>query len=179
MVMLADAIGIAYQPAELANEALPAATRNLGGEYLAFRLGDEDYAVDILLVQEIRSYEPPTRIADAPRYVRGVMNLRGVIVPIVDLRLRLGCERAGCDASTAVIVLSLHGRGVGMVVDAVSDVVNLASQNVKPAPPMGVSNDRDHILGIATSGAGDDSRMLILLDIPSVIGRDLLALARV
>ena len=96
------------------------------GEYLTFRLGAEEYGIDILRVQEIRSYEAPTRIANAPAFLKGVVNLRGVIVPIVDLRLKLGCDSAEYNHFTVVIVLNVRGRVVGAVVDSVSDVLELA-----------------------------------------------------
>ena len=106
------------------------------GEYLTFRLGEEEYGIDILRVQEIRSYEAPTRIANAPPFIKGVVNLRGVIVPIIDLRLKLGCSSAEYNAFTVVIVLNLRGRVVGVIVDSVSDVLQLDRDHIKPAPEM-------------------------------------------
>ena len=132
-----------------------------GGEFLTFRLGAEEYGIDILRVQEIRSYEPPTRIANAPSFIKGVVNLRGVIVPIVDLRVKLGCTRADYDSFTVVIVLNVKGRVVGAVVDAVSDVLQLSSEAVKAAPEMASSMDTGFITGIGSVG----DRMLILMDI--------------
>jgi len=129
-------------------------------EFLAFRLGDEEYAIDILKVQEIRAHEAVTRIANAPAYLKGVINLRGTIVPIVDLRVKLGMERLA-DASAVAIILNLDGRVMGMVVDAVSDVVALAEDEVKPAPEFGAVVDARFISGIATMG----ERMMILVDI--------------
>src|ERR1700709_434713 len=95
----------------------------MGGEFLTFRLGAEEYGIDILKVQEIRSYEQPTRIANSPSFIKGVVNLRGVIVPIVDLRLKLGCTSAEYNSFTVAIVLNVKGRVVGIVVDSVSDVL--------------------------------------------------------
>ena len=129
-------------------------------EFLAFRLGDEEYAIDILKVQEIRAHEAVTRIANAPAYLKGVINLRGTIVPIVDLRVKLGMERLA-DASAVAIILNLDGRVMGMVVDAVSAVVALAEDEVKPAPEFGAVVDARFISGIATMG----ERMMILVDI--------------
>ena len=129
-------------------------------EFLAFRLGEEEYAIDILKVQEIRAHEAVTRIANAPAYLKGVINLRGTIVPIVDLRVKLGMERLA-DASAVAIILNLDGRVMGMVVDAVSDVVALAADEVKPAPEFGAVVDARFISGIATMG----ERMMILVDI--------------
>ena len=135
------------------------------GEYLTFKLGGEEYGIDILRVQEIRSYEQPTRIANAPGYLKGVVNLRGVIVPIVDLRVRLGCSDAQYNHFTVVIVLNVRGRVVGAVVDSVSDVLELASELIKPAPEMNTSMDTSFITGIASVG----ERMLILMDIEALM----------
>ena len=115
------------------------------GEYLTFRLGGEEYGIDILRVQEIRSYEQPTRIANAPGYIKGVVNLRGVIVPIVDLRVRLGCAQAEYNHFTVVIVLNVKGRVVGAVVDSVSDVLELPAEAIRPAPPMATQRRRQRL----------------------------------
>ncbi len=130
-------------------------------EYLTFRLDQEEYGIDILKVQEIRGYEPPTRIANAPAFIKGVVNLRGTIVPIVDMRLKFGCSKAEYNTFTVVIVLHLRQRVVGIVVDSVSDVLELAQENVKTAPDVVSVIDRDSILGLGSLG----DRMLILLDI--------------
>ena len=145
------------------------ATHRASAEYLTFRLGAEEYGIDILRVQEIRSYEPPTRIANAPAFLKGVVNLRGVIVPIVDLRLKLGCERAEIDGFTVVIVLNVRGRVVGAVVDAVSDVLELGAEQVKPAPELGAQIDARFITGIGTVGTEQAARMLILMDIEALM----------
>ena len=139
--------------------------QHVGGEFLTFRLGGEEYGIDILKVQEIRSYEPPTRIANAPAFIKGVVNLRGVIVPIVDLRLRLGCESAEYSALTVVIVLNVKGRVVGAVVDSVSDVLELAKDAIRPAPEMASAVDASFITGIGSVG----ERMLILMDIEGLM----------
>jgi purine-binding chemotaxis protein CheW len=130
-------------------------------EYLTFRLDQEEYGIDILKVQEIRGYEPPTRIANAPAFIKGVVNLRGTIVPIVDMRLKFGCSKAEYNTFTVVIVLNLHQRIVGIVVDSVSDVMELAADNVKAAPDVESVIDSDSVLGLGSLG----DRMLILLDI--------------
>jgi purine-binding chemotaxis protein CheW len=144
-----------------------------GGEFLTFRLGDEEYGIDILRVQEIRSYEQPTRIANAPSFIKGVVNLRGVIVPIVDLRLKLGCEKAEYNHFTVVVVLNVRGRVVGAVVDSVSDVLELTKEQIKPAPELSSSIDAAYITGIGAvkTGQGEDSteRMLILMDIEALM----------
>ena len=158
MDMMTDARQIAQHEAARAAAAV-------GGEFLTFRLGAEEYGIDILKVQEIRSYEPPTRIANAPPFIKGVVNLRGVIVPIVDLRLKLGCETAEYNSFTVAIVLNVKGRVVGAVVDSVSDVLELGSGTIKPAPEMHTSVDTSFITGI---GSVND-RMLILMDIEGLM----------
>ena len=142
--------------------------QHVGGEFLTFRLGQEEYGIDILKVQEIRSYEPPTRIANAPAFIKGVVNLRGVIVPIVDLRLRLGCDAAEYSALTVVIVLNVKGRVVGAVVDSVSDVLELAKEAIRPAPEMASAVDASFITGIGSVG----ERMLILMDIEGLMASE-------
>lgn len=158
MNMMSDAAVVARHEASRA-------VQQRGGEFLTFRLGGEEYGIDILKVQEIRSYEQPTRIANAPAYIKGVVNLRGVIVPIVDLRLRLGCDSAEYCALTVVIVLNVKGRVVGAVVDSVSDVLELAPEAIKPAPEMGTAVDAGFITGIGSVG----ERMLILMDIEALM----------
>ncbi|MDL2339433.1 MAG: chemotaxis protein CheW [Pseudomonadota bacterium] len=158
MNMITDAQHVAQHEAarETAGKAVHA-----GGEFLTFRLGAEEYGIDILRVQEIRSYESPTRIANAPSFIKGVVNLRGVIVPIVDLRLKLGCDTAEYNGFTVVIVLNVKGRVVGAVVDSVSDVLELSKDSVKAAPEMASSIDTSFITGIGNVG----DRMLVLMDI--------------
>ena len=144
-----------------------------GGEFLTFRLGAEEYGIDILRVQEIRSYEQPTRIANAPPFIKGVVNLRGVIVPIIDLRLKLSCDSAEYNTFTVVVVLNVRGRVVGAVVDSVSDVLGLTREQIKPAPELSSSVDAGFITGIGTvksgQGAGESDRMLILMDIEGLM----------
>ena len=157
------------QASTTARMAPAAGTHAAGGEYLTFQLGTEEYGIDILRVQEIRSYEPPTRIANAPHFINGVVNLRGVIVPIVDLRIKLGCESADYTPFTVVIVLNVQGRVIGAVVDSVSDVIRLSTEQVKAAPDMNTAVDAGFITGIGTVGSGDQERMLILVDIASMM----------
>ncbi len=140
-----------------------------GGEFLTFRLGGEEYGIDILRVQEIRSYEQPTRIANAPAFIKGVVNLRGVIVPIIDLRLKLNCESAEYNTFTVVVVLNVKGRVVGAVVDSVSDVLELTKDQIKPAPEMSSAIDAGFITGIGSVKQGDAERMLILMDIEGLM----------
>jgi methyl-accepting chemotaxis protein len=146
-----------------------AAGVTLAGEYLSFRNGAEEYGIDILTVQEIRGYEAPTRIANAPALVLGVLNLRGAIVPILDMRIKLGMAEAAYGANTVTIVLSIAGRTVGMVVDAVSDVVELKAEEIKPAPEFGGGAGTRHILGIGTLAQGERQRMLILVDMDKLM----------
>jgi purine-binding chemotaxis protein CheW len=134
-------------------------------EFLAFKLGSEEYGIDILRVQEIRSYEKPTRIANAPEFIKGVVNLRGVIVPIIDMRLKFNLEQANYDHFTVVIVLNIGQRVMGMVVDAVSDVITLAPEQLRPVPEFSSGVASEHLLAI---GAVDD-RMLILVDIEKLM----------
>ena len=162
MNMMTDAAVVARH--EAARTAV-----QVGGEFLTFRLGGEEYGIDILKVQEIRSYEHPTRIANAPSFIKGVVNLRGVIVPIVDLRLKLGCETAEYSALTVVIVLNVKGRVVGAVVDSVSDVLELSKDAIKPAPEMSSAVDAGFITGIGSVKQGDVDRMLILMDIEGLM----------
>ena len=145
--------------------ARQAAAQKASAEFLTFRLGGEEYGIDILRVQEIRSYEEPTRIANSPAFIKGVVNLRGVIVPVVDLRIKLGCDQVDYNGFTVVIVLNVHGRVVGAVVDSVSDVLELASDLIKPAPEMNTTVDTGFITGIASVG----ERMLILMDIEALM----------
>ncbi len=135
-------------------------------ELLTFTLGSESYAIDILKVQEIRGYEAPTRIANTPEFIKGVSNLRGHIVPIVDLRLKLGVGEARYDAATVVIILNILKRVVGIVVDGVSDVITLAPDAIKPPPEFGASLDTQYIVGLATVG----EELLILVDIERLMG---------
>jgi purine-binding chemotaxis protein CheW len=130
-------------------------------EYLTFRLDQEEYGIDILKVQEIRGYEPPTRVANAPDFIKGVVNLRGTIVPIVDMRLKFSCSKAEYNAFTVVIVLNLRSRIVGIVVDSVSDVMELPPDSLKAAPDIESVIDSSAVLGLGSLG----ERMLILLDI--------------
>ena len=154
----------------LAGPSASAATvRSQGGEFLTFRLGAEEYGIDILRVQEIRSYEQPTRIANAPPFIKGVVNLRGAIVPIIDLRLKLGCETVEYNTFTVVVVLNVRGRVVGAVVDSVSDVLALGKDDVKPAPELNSAVDASFITGIGAIKNGDTERTLILMDIEALM----------
>jgi purine-binding chemotaxis protein CheW len=134
-------------------------------EYLTFRLDQEEYGIDILKVQEIRGYEPPTRVANAPSFIKGVVNLRGTIVPIVDMRLKFNCAKSEYNSFTVVIVLNLRNRIVGIVVDSVSDVMELPPESLKAAPDIESVIDSSAVLGLGSIG----DRMLILLDIEKLM----------
>ncbi|MCD7097093.1 chemotaxis protein CheW [Stenotrophomonas sp. MMGLT7] len=141
------------------------AAADQGGEFLSFTLGEEHYGVDILKVQEIRGYDSVTRVPDAPDYIKGVINLRGTIVPVIDLRLKLRLKEARYDAFTVMIVLNVEDRVVGIVVDGVSDVIPLNAEQIRPTPEFGAAVDTRFISGIGTQ----DDRMLILLDIETLL----------
>ena len=142
-------------------------------EYLTFTLGKEEYGIEILKVQEIRCYEAVTKIANAPEFIKGVVNLRGIIVPIVDMRIKFNLGEAKYDQFTVVIILNVAGRVVGMVVDSVSDVIQLAGEQIRPAPDFSASTfDTDYITGLGTI----DERMLILVDIEKLMSGSDMAL---
>lgn len=156
------------QTAALGAAAPPVAS----GEYLSFTLGREEYGIEILKVQEIRGYEEPTQLANAPAFIKGVVNLRGNIVPIVDMRLKFNLERADYNQFTVVIILNVAHRVVGMVVDSVSDVIQLAPDQVRPAPDFSSTFDTEYITGLGTM----DERMLILVDIERLMSGSDMAL---
>lgn len=134
-------------------------------EYLTFTLGNEEYAIDILKVQEIRGYEPPTLIANAPLFIKGVINLRGIIVPVVDLRIKFKLGKIEYTPFTVVIILNVARRVIGVVVDSVSDVISLTQAEIRPAPDFSGAFDTRYILGLASQ----DSRMMIVTDIEQLM----------
>jgi purine-binding chemotaxis protein CheW len=134
-------------------------------EVLTFILGREEYGIDILKVQEIRGYETVTTIANAPEFIKGVINLRGTIVPIVDMRIKFHLGQAEYNQLTVVIILNMGSRVVGIVVDGVSDVITLAAGQIKPAPNFTATFDTRYISGL---GAVDE-RMIILVDIERLL----------
>lgn len=142
-------------------------------EVLSFRLGNEEYGLSIQKVQELRGYDTVTRIANAPDFIKGVVNLRGTIVPIVDMRIRFNLGTPTYDQFTVVVILNVGGRVIGMVVDSVSDVITLAPEQVRPAPDMHGAMDAACIVGIGTV----DSRMLILIDIDRLMASPEMGLA--
>ena len=134
-------------------------------EMLTFRLGSEAYGINILKVQEIRGCDPVTPIAGTPDFIRGVIDLRGVIVPIVDMRMKFALPEATYDAFTVVIILNVARRVIGIVVDAVSDVVTFTADQIRPVPEFSAALDTQFILGLARL----DDRMVILLDIEHLV----------
>jgi len=153
------------------------ASANNSTEVLSFRLGGEEYAISILKVQEIRGYDAVTRIASAPEYLKGVVNLRGIIVPIVDMRIKFNVGTVTYDPFTVVIILNINKHTIGVVVDSVSDVVTLTPDQIKAAPEMGGNVANEYLQGLGTVG----DRMLILLDIDKLLSSEemgLLAVSR-
>lgn len=146
-----------------ASDAVAAGARN---EFLTFTLGDEEYGVDILKVQEIRGYDTVTKIPDAPDFIKGVINLRGTIVPVVDLRIKFRLGKVEYNSFTVMIILNVAKRVVGIVVDGVSDVLALTPDQVRPPPEMTeVAQSSQFITGLGTL----DNRMLILVDIEKLL----------
>ncbi len=143
-----------------------------GGEFLTFTLGNEEYGMDILKVQEIRGYDAVTVIANTPEFIKGVINLRGIIVPIIDLRIKFHLGKIDYDQFTVVIILNLGSRVVGIVVDSVSDVLSLAPEQVKAVPALSAALDTRYIMGLGTV----DERMLILVDIEKLMNSQEMAL---
>ncbi|CAN5410637.1 chemotaxis protein CheW [soil metagenome] len=139
--------------------------RRSTNEFLAFTLGQEEYGIDILKVQELRGYETVTHIANAPDFIKGVVNLRGVIVPIIDMRIKFKLSEPTYDQFTVVIILNVIGRVMGMVVDSVSDVIALTPEQIKPAPEMGTTFNSDYLTGLGTI----EPRMLLLVDIDKLM----------
>ena len=137
-------------------------------EYLSFTLGQEEYGIDILKVQELRGYDTVTRIANAPEHIKGVVNLRGIIVPIIDMRIKFNLGTPTYDQFTVVIILNISNRVMGMVVDSVSDVITLKPEQIKPAPSMGSVLDTDYLMGLGTL----DEHMLILIDLDRLMSSD-------
>lgn len=142
------------------------------GEFLTFTLGGEEYGIDILKVQEIRGYDAVTRIANAPAFIKGVINLRGTIVPIVDLRIKFNIGESVYNEFTVVIILNISNRTMGVVVDGVSDVMALTAEQIRPAPEFGAAVDTRYITGLGAI----EERMLILLDIEGLMTSGELAL---
>ncbi|TPG64813.1 chemotaxis protein CheW [Ewingella americana] len=148
------------------------AGETVGQEFLIFTLGDEEYGIDILKVQEIRGYDQVTRIANTPSFIKGVTNLRGVIVPIIDLRVKFAQKNVVYNENTVVIVLNFENRVVGIVVDGVSDVLSLTQDQIRPAPEFAVTLSTEYLTGLGSLG----DRMLILVDIEKLLSSEEMAL---
>lgn len=146
-------------------EAVAGTSSNQGNEFLTFTLGKEEYGIEILKVQEIRGYDAVTTLANTPEFIKGVINLRGIIVPIVDMRIKFHLGNVEYNQFTVVIILNVANRVVGMVVDGVSDVITLNADQVKPAPEFGSAIDTKYVMGLGTV----DERMLILVDIEKLM----------
>jgi purine-binding chemotaxis protein CheW len=157
-------------------ERIGKATATKVNEFLTFKLGGQEYGIDILKVQEIRGYDAVTRIANAPAFIKGVVNLRGVIVPIVDLRVKFAVGEARYDAFTVVVILNVAGRVVGAVVDSVSDVLELDEKQIKPAPEFNSLLDTGYITGLGTVESTEGERLLILVDIERLMSSPDMAL---
>jgi len=134
-------------------------------EFLSFTLGHEEYGIDIQKVQELRGYDTVTRIANAPAHIKGVVNLRGIIVPIIDMRIKFNLGEPSYDQFTVVIILNMDKRVMGLVVDSVSDVITLTPDQVRPPPEMGALLDTAYLIGLGTVA----QRMLILVDISKLM----------
>ncbi|HGM7027696.1 TPA: chemotaxis protein CheW [Serratia liquefaciens] len=148
------------------------AGETVGQEFLIFTLGNEEYGIDILKVQEIRGYDQVTRIANTPAFIKGVTNLRGVIVPIIDLRVKFAQQDVSYDENTVVIVLNFGQRVVGIVVDGVSDVLSLTTEQIRPAPEFAVTLATEYLTGLGSLG----ERMLILVDIEKLLSSEEMSL---
>ena len=129
-------------------------------QYLTVNLAHEEYGIDILAVREIRGWTAVTRIPQSPHYVLGVLNLRGAIVPVIDLRLRFGLVREEYNATTVTVIITVSGRQFGVVVDAVSDVLDVKDDAIRPVPDMGTTVDTEYLKGLTSVG----DRMVLLLD---------------
>jgi purine-binding chemotaxis protein CheW len=158
---------------QLATQASKGAFDAEGRQYLTFRLGDEEYGVEILKVQEIKGYSAITPIPNTPSYIKGVMNLRGTIVPVVDLRAKFGMSETEYTPFTVIIVVTVGAKVMGLIVDAVSDVLNIPREDVQPTPDFGAHVDSGYLDGMAKAG----DKLVVLLDIDRVLGVGDLGLA--
>jgi purine-binding chemotaxis protein CheW len=139
-----------------------------GSQYLTFRLGDEEYGIEILKVQEIKGYTAVTPIPNTPAYMKGVMNLRGTVIPVLDLRSKFGMSEAEYTAFTVIIVVKVGAKTMGVIVDGVSDVLNIPKGDIQPTPDFGGAVDAHFISGMAKAG----EKLVALLDIDTVLGSD-------
>ncbi len=142
-----------------------------GNQYLTFTLGQEEYGVEILKVQEIKGYSAITPIPNTPPYIKGVMNLRGTIIPVVDLRSKFAMAEAEYNQFTVIIVVKVGPKAIGLVVDAVSDVLNIPKTDIQAPPDFGAQVETRFISGLAKAG----EKLVVLLDIDRVVRDDELA----
>ncbi len=155
-------MGVSAEPASSTGVASPTS------QYLTFRLGDQEYGVPILAVQEIKGQSMITPIPNAPSYLPGVMNLRGMIVPVVDLRVKFRLSDAGYDKFTVIVLVSLGAKIVGMVVDAVSDVLDLPATEIQSVPSLGGQVDAGFVSGLGRAG----EKLIVLLDVAKLLDGD-------
>jgi purine-binding chemotaxis protein CheW len=145
--------------------------RAAAGQYLSFTLGEEEYGIEILRVQEIKGYSAVTPIPNTPHHIKGVINLRGAVVPVVDLRAKFSMTAVDYTKFTVIVLVAAAGKTIGLVVDAVSDVLNLAEKDIQPPPDMGASSDTTFLRGMGTAG----ERLVALLDMDTLLGQDVAA----
>ncbi len=136
-------------------------------QLLTFTLGEEEYGVNIMCVKEIRAWNDTTRLPNAIRYMRGVINLRGLVVPIFDLRLRFGLEKTNATSKNAVIIVKLGNRTIGVLVDTVSDILNINEDEIRNAPTMDVGVDSEFVAGLVSR----EERMVVVLEIEKMFER--------
>jgi purine-binding chemotaxis protein CheW len=151
---------------ELEKNGQPTGFAPDGNQFLTFCLADEEYGLEILRVQEIKGYSKITPLPNTPREIKGVMNLRGTVVPIIDLRTRFGLSESEYNQFTVIIVVTVGSKIVGLVVDAVSDVLNVAAKDVVPTPDLGSGVDTSFMTGMARSG----ERLVTLLNVDRLVG---------
>ncbi|HEX5227424.1 MAG TPA: chemotaxis protein CheW [Bryobacteraceae bacterium] len=152
-------------------QTMATSTTDYSGEinqYLTFSLGDEEYGIEILKVQEIKGYSAITYIPNTPPHIKGVMNLRGTVIPVVDLRAKFSMPATEYNKFTVIIVVTVGAKILGLVVDAVSDVLNIACADVRPAPDFGARVDTKFISGVASL----NDRLAVLLDIQKLLSED-------
>lgn len=139
-----------------------------GRQYVTFLLGDEEYGLEILAVQEIIGFTHITHVPHLPGFIKGVINLRGTVVPVIDLRLKFGLGQVDYNNHTCVVVVKMEERVMGMVVDVVSEVVNFPEGSIEPAPPFGTNIKADFIKAMGKAG----DRLVIILDIDKVLSNE-------
>jgi purine-binding chemotaxis protein CheW len=142
-----------------------ATEKTLTNQFVTFQLGAETYGISILKLNEIIAYQSCTNIPNVPRFIKGVLNLRGIVVPVIDLRERFGMELKDYDQFTVIMILDVSGRIMGLVVDAVSDVLTLNSDDVKPRPHFSTGISTEFILGMGIK----DKKFIILLDVDKLL----------